>query len=246
VLRETGDDPILVVHSRARGYRPDLPQTSADALLSVAGDVGGLASHSPLLQRLIEVLQADGLSHEMVDGRAATAGYEVGNIPQSLYLQASRNKLFSAIWLSPQTRASYAQQDDQRQESLRFRALGIASSEQDLGEFVRQHRDAAATSSVPDDLRAAIRRYQGSSDVVTLARIRELWPDYRWQRVIDRDSRQSFLAVFDKNKELELLANLNPRQQDAVIHFDAHGPGSGAIKQFLNTRAALLEFGEMQ
>jgi hypothetical protein len=246
VLREAGDDPLLVVHSRARGYRPDLPQTSADALLSVVGDVGGLVSQSPLLQRLVEVLQADGLSHELVDGRAATAGYEVGNIPQSLYLQATRNKLFSAIWLSPQARASYAQQDDQRQESLRFRALGIASTEQDLGEFVRQHRDATTKASLPGDLRAAIRRYQNRSDVVTLARIREHWPGYRWQRVIDRDSRQSFLAVFGKNNALALLANLNPRQQDAVIQIDAHGADGSAIKQFLNTRAALLEFGEMR
>ena len=245
VLREAGETPMLVVHSRARGYRPELPQTAADALLSVVGEVGGTALSSPLIRRLVEVFEADGMSYELVDGRAATAGYEVGNIPQSLYLQATRNKLFGAVWLSPQARSSYRQQDDVRQEALRFNSLGLATTERDLGVFVAAQRDTALAPVLPDELRAAIRRYQESGDVVTLARIRAQWPGYRWERVIDRDTRQSFLAVFDGGERLRLLANLNPRQRDRVVQLAAGPADDAAVRRFVETRAALLELGAL-
>lgn len=242
LVREAGDEPLLVIHSRARGNRPDLPQTPADALLSVVGDVGSSSLASSLVDRLVEVIEQDGLSYELVDGRAATAGYEVENIPQSLYLQATRNKLFSAIWLSPQARMAYRQQDAVRQEVLRFNALAIETTELDLGVFVGQSRAAATGLPLPVGLREAIQHYQTRGDIVTLARIRSQWPNYRWKRVIDRDSRQSFLAFFDRATGLRLVANLNPRHHDAVVRIDPGAPDVAMVSRFVETRSALLEF----
>ena len=246
LVREAGDEPMLVIHSRARGYRPNLPQTPADALLSVVGDIGGSSLSSPLVRRLVEVLEQDGLSYELVDGRAATAGYEVDNIPQSMYLQATRNKLFGAIWLSPQARMSFRQQDGVRQEALRFNSLGVDTRERDLGSFVGQQPGGNPAVTLPDGLVDAIRSYQNTGDIVTLARLREQWPDYRWERVIDRDSRQSFLALFDPGEQLRLVANLNPRQRDAVIRVDAQTVDGAVISRFVETRSALLELGVTQ
>jgi hypothetical protein len=241
VLRETGDDPMLVVHSRARGYRPDLPQLPADALLSVVGDTEISPTSWPMLSGLTRVLEDDGLTYQMVNGSRATAGYEVDNIPQSLYLPATRNKLFTALWLSPDARMSYRQQDGTRQESLRFRSLGVETIEYDLGSFVAQHRPVLPISAVPDSMRNTVKRYQRNSDVVTLARLREEWPEFRWKRVIDLDSRQSFLVILNQRSEVVLVANLNPRQFDTVVEVDIESARTASIRRFIDTRSALLE-----
>jgi hypothetical protein len=246
LLREAGDAPLLVIHSRARAYRADLPQTPADVLLSVVGDVSGASLSSPLLRRLVDVLQADGMHYEMVDGRATTAGYEVANIPQSLYLPASRNKLFCALWLSPQARMSYRQQDEERQEALRFNALGMPTREQDLASFVGGKNPLITDLPLPESLRDAVQSYQHNEDVVTLARLLKEWPDHHWQRIIDRDSRQSFLVLLDPRERLQLIANLNPRQPERVIRFDPHVSEFVQVRHFVESRAALLEFQRME
>ncbi len=243
VLREAGDHPMLVIHSRARGYRPDLPQKQADALLSIAGDVGDSPLSSPLIQRLVTVLAEDRFSYELVDGSRSTAGYEVDNITQSRYLPAAYNKLFSAIWLSPQARTGYRQQDSVRQEALRFSSLGIETTEHDLGSFVVTKRSISPAEPLPGGLRDAIQRYQRTSDIVTLARIRDHWPAYYLERVIDRDSRQSFLALSDQLGRLQLVANLNPRGREQIISVSSEKPELASIRRFIETRSALLEFG---
>ncbi len=245
VLRESGDSPMLVIHSRARGYRPDLPQTPADALLSVTGDVGDSPLSSALIRQLLAVLEEDGLSYELVDGRRSTAGYEVDNIPQGQYLPATRNKLFSAIWLSPQARMSYRQQDSVRQEALRFSSLGVETTEHDLGDFVVRTGPVHPSETIPAGLRDAIQRYQSNADIVTLARIRSQWPGYRLERVIDRDSRQSFLALFDARERLQLVANLNPRRRETVVRVRPQKLDLASVRRFVETRSALLEFGNL-
>ena len=243
VLRESGDDPMLVIHSRARGYRPELPQLPIDALLSVVGEVGSSSLSHPLIQGLVGMLEADGFSYGFVDGRPATAGYEVGGIAQSLYLNATQNKLFSAIWLSPEARLNFRQQDLSRQENARFRSLDITTSERDLGAFIVQESSIGRSAALPPLLRETIQRYQVSGDIVTLARLDSSWPGYRWERVIDRDSRQSFLTVFDRQARLMLVANLNPNRLDAAVRTSRERPDRMTIARFIETRSALLEFG---
>lgn len=246
VLREYGETPLLVIHSRARGYRPDLPQTPADALLSVVGDVDSAVGSPQLLNKLTNILKQDGLSYEMVDGRRATAGYEVDNIPQSLYLQAARNKLFTAIWLSPQARMSYRQQDAGRQEGLRFNSLGVGTTEHDLSLFVAGNHPGGGDTVVPVELIEALSRYQRTADVVTLARIRGQWPEYRWDRLIDRDSRQTFLVLRDAKQGLQLIANLNPRRRHTITRVSRLDPEPKSINRFVETRSAMLVFGDDQ
>jgi hypothetical protein len=137
---------------------------------------------------------------------------------------------------------SYRQQDDVRQEALRFNSLGVATTERDLGVFVSRERGKRPASPPPRDLLEAIQRYQDSGDVVTLARIRKHSPGHRWERVIDRDSRQSFLVLFDQHEQVQLVANLNPRRRDAAIRVGPDAADSRLIARFIETRSALLEF----
>jgi hypothetical protein len=191
----------------------------------------------------VRTLEQDGLSYAYVDGTPATAGYEVGDIPQSLYLDAVQNKQFCALWMSPEVRVSYRQQDEDRQENARFRALGIETIETDLVSMVATRAEAGLADGTPAGLRAAIGHYLDNADIVTLRRLQVEWSDYRWQRLIDRDSRQSFLAVYDLQDRLHLVVNLHPRRPEGVVMLRAVGAGE-TVRRFIDTRSAWLVAGE--
>lgn len=239
LVREAGDAPLLLVQSRARGYRSDAPTAAADALLAVAGEAEGGYPAAPLFQQLLRVLDEDGLSHAMVDGSPATAGYEVSDIPQARYPQVARNKLFALVWLSPDARVGYRQRDDAHQEAMRFAALGIATIEDDLPSLVMRHHGGYAAP--PAAMAAILHGYQDNGDVVSLARLHQQWPEYRWQRVLDRDSRQSFLVVSDARERLVMVANLNPRLRDVQVATGT--PNGDVVRGFVERRAALLHGG---
>jgi hypothetical protein len=241
LLREAGDEPVMIVHSRALGYRADAPRPQAQVLVSFAEGTFASAAGNPLGQALLATLDADDLSYQFVDGRPETAGYEVGNVPQSLYLNATRNKGFGVLWLTPEARSSYRQQTENRQEQARFSALGIETRDADLENYILHQDTADSRLQAPALLRESIGRYQSRADIVTLRKLQVQWPGYSWQRLIDRNTRQSFLAVFDTRQQLCLVANLHPRQFDRVISVTAGDMDPSRIREFIDSRAGLLE-----
>lgn len=242
LLREAGDEPVLIVHSRAMGYRLDTPPPEGQVLVSFAEGSFAGTNDNPLERALLETMEADDLTYRFVDGRRETAGYEVGNVPQSLYLDATRNKGFAVLWLTPEARSSYRQQSENRQEQLRFAALGIETREADLEKYILQRHVAASRTQVSAELRASIGHYQSVADVVTLRRLQVQWPDYAWQRVIDRNTHQSFLAVFNAQQQLCLVANLHPRQAERTFSVTAGAMDGLRIREFITSRSGLLEF----
>lgn len=242
LLREAGEAPMMIVHSRAMGYRADAPLSDAQVLVSFAeGSFPGQGENT-LGQGLLAALQADGLTYEHVDGRPETAGYEVGNVPQSLYLDATLNKGFGVLWLSPAVRTAYRQQSENRQELVRFTSLGITSREADMERFIQGHTRVSARQAVPAQLRHSLMHYQSLADIVTLRKLQLQWPEYSWQRLVDYNTRQSFLVVFDAQRQLCLVANLNPQQLDRVISVPADALDSTRIREFIDSRAGLLDF----
>ncbi len=243
VLRETGDEPMLVIHSRARGYRDDSLQSSADVILAAIGDELQEPRAVPLISNLLALLEDDGLVYRFVDGSAETAGYEVGGVPQSMYIFAGRNKGFCVLWLSPQARAGYRQRTEDRQEAVHFASLGIETLQTDLASYIAKLETTATSKAVPEQLRKAIARYLRLEDVVTLRRLQREWTHHRWQRVIDRDSKQSFLLVFDDEHRLQLAVNLNPRHFDSLLATEVSKPNLAQLDRFVASRIAWLEFG---
>ena len=242
LLREAGDAPVMIVHSRAMGYRADAPLPQAQVLVSFAEGTFASIADNQLGQTLLATLDADDLSYQYVDGRPETAGYEVGNVPQSLYLDATRNKGFAVLWLTPEARASYRQQSENRQEQMRFAALGIETRDTDLENYILQQDTSDNRKQLPVALRESIGRYQSLADIVTLRKLQVEWPDYAWERVIDRNTHQSFLAVFDTQQQLCLVANLHPRHGNQVITVTAEDMAASRIREFIVSRAGLLEF----
>lgn len=240
-LRESGDRPMLIIHSRARGYRESMDEAGADVFL--AFDDGRLPGRGlpALAVPLLDALASAGASYRFVDGSVQTVGYEVGVTAQSLYLQAARNKSFCVLWASPETRAAYRQQQGNVQEALRFAALRIATEEADLYGVLKRYAKGAPREPLDEGFVEGLHRYTRTEDIVSLHRLQTQWKRWRLLRVIDRDSRQSFLVVLDAEERLLGVMNLHPLHAQRIQKMPAGDFARGDVERFIRTRAARLE-----
>lgn len=240
LLREGGDTPLMVVQSRAFARRPDLPTSTADMLVALRDGVKDEKHGSPLADGLFAVLKQDALDFKLVDGSFDTAGYEVGNIPQSLSLDTTRNKEFAVLWGSPQARSSYRQQGDRRQELAQFTALGISTEESELASFLAE-RSFINIATLPGELVYQINRYVADQNIVTLRDLQKRWSGFDYRRLVDRDSQQSFLVVMQGGR-VGYVANLAPRLADQGVILETQKPDRESLQGFVNSRIGHLEF----
>lgn len=243
LLRESGPEPLLVVQSRAFGYRPEQPPIDADILLAFGAGEEDPRLLKPLGGGLWERLERDGLQLRLVDGAPETAGYEVGSNAQFQQLQTTENKDFVLLWLAPLARAGYRQQSENRLQAAQFDALGIPSREADLSRELRQRPPSTPPLPAPAGLTAVVAHYQRSQDIVALQNLLRRWPHLRWERIIDLNSRQAFLWVGDDADRPLLVANLAPRDGARRFQWPETGDPRETIDAFIDTRSGWLEFG---
>lgn len=237
ILREAGDEPMLMVQSRAFGARPTGPVADADALLAASDGATTRGGLSPLGQQVLAALEIDRLKVQLADGSAETMGYQASTVPQVGYLAQSRNKELLLVWLSPLARPLYRQQADNRVQESHFRAVGIATVAGDLYERLRQARPGGA--AVATELRRAVERYIADQDVVILHEITTRWPRVRFTRLIDESTQQAFLLI-EAAGAAPLVARLSgPVEKGAV----AAALTAAAVGEYAGSRATWLEVG---
>lgn len=241
VLREMAETPMMVIQSRALAARPEERVQQSDVLVAVSDGSYSPTQFNALGAELLDLLQADGFNPRLVDGSPETAGYEVGQIAQTRYLNASRNKTLGILWVSPLARYGYRQQTENRLQELQFNALEIPTRAVDLYQFLTNEARFGAAGEPQRELRDMVDRYVATHDIVTLQRLLTQWPEYRMLRLIDVDSRQGFLLVFDRQDHLVLASNLAPFQPDKVIQANIP-PDSEDVDRFIASRAGKLIF----
>jgi gamma-polyglutamate biosynthesis protein CapC len=101
VMREMNSKPMLVIQTRAFHRNEKKLSPKADVLLAFDKGQASQRRLSPLGKRLFELLTHDGLNIQFVSGEPTTAGYEVSDLPQAFYLDATQNKELVLLWLSP-------------------------------------------------------------------------------------------------------------------------------------------------
>ncbi len=242
ILRELKDAPLVLIQSRAYGYRQNSPSPNADVLVAIRDGEKNPDKVTPRVSNLLQVLSDDQLKVKLVDGSIETAGYEIGTNPQAMSLNASVNKEFVMLWGSPQARSSFRQQSEKRQESIHFIALGMPSKETDLNHDILQHQ-SSPSQQLPKGLVSTVENYLRDQNIVSLRALQTRWPGYRYERLIDRDSQQSFLAVFN-DQRIALVANLAPRNIKQSITLTNNPEKPTPIRHFIDSRAALLRFGD--
>ncbi len=241
ILREAGKKSMLAIQIRAFAHSAE--GTMADVLLAFDKGLSNKAELSKLGKNLFATIQAEGLSIEFVHGQAQTVGYEVGSLPQSLYLSATRNKEFAIVWLSPTTRKYYRQQTENKLQQSQFNALNIASVNEpiDLYEYIRTRSTGGSISKA---FRARLKEYIETQDILILQDLVNTWPQYRLEHLIEVNSKQAFLVVYAGEK-LSLIANLFPRAPDKHYHLSAND-AKVTVTLFITNRAGWLEMVPME
>ncbi len=240
MIRENEEKPLMIVQCRALGVKPDVPLPDADVLLSLRSGVKLFSARTPLTHGLIESLEKDGLVVKMVDGSRATAGYEVGRIPQAMYLDHSLNKEFAIIWLSPVLRAHYRQQTANTIHENQFRSLGIDSVEADIFSIISAVKNYG--TGLSPGYKRKMQAYIETHDIVLLDNIMHEWPGLKYRRVIDFNSKQSFLCVFQNQETLAAVINLFPRQIDSILRLNPSQVDQNKISDYVNGRISWLEW----
>jgi len=241
-LREAGSEPQVVVQSRAFGPRPNRPMPDADILFMTSEGQASQERMSLLAQRVIQTLKEDGLHVQAIDGSPDTAGFEAGGVAQALYLNQTRNKEFVVLWASPQARARYRWQTESALQAAQFRTLEIPSIVNDLHSHLTSLGTQSPSPAVPDGLRTLIARYATHRDTIALHALRQEWPQFRFARLLDQNSGQTFLLVSTSRSQLPAVANLTAHETTSAATVVSNDVDQDRIDHFISSRAWWLEF----
>ncbi len=240
VLRESAEFPLAIAACRAFAFKPERPASGADVFLA-GGEWPETPEQLTMLGRFLhEILTEDGLTVQFVDGSPATMGYEIGMQSIYQYLAQTSNKEIYALWLSPELRRFYRQESENRLELFQFESLGVPTTETHLAQWLRELRRLPVLP-LEEALRGQVELYLETRDVVRLYRL--LRTGIKFQRVVDRNSRQSFLAIFPRGgRGFPFIASLTPRSGDIhLLPGDINPRSAGDIvRRFIDTRAMWL------
>lgn len=241
-LREAGDEPLVILQSRAFGPRPNQATPTADVLFMTSEGHVSADRMTPLGQRLFQVLEKDGLRVQPIEGRLETAGFETGGIPQALYLSQTRNKEFVVLWLSPHARSRYSWQIESQMEEEQFRAVGIPSFEADLYRHLAARPAQHDSPVLPDELRRLIGQYVSYRDVLALHALHQHWRQFHFERLLDQNSGQTFLLISGARNQFPVVVNLRTETADATENMVSESLDAKRIEHFIAARARWLEF----
>ncbi len=241
LLRENSNLPMMTLQIRALSIRDEIPLPPADIVLALDTGNVGKNYESTLTKLLINRMEKNGLTILPVDGRVETAGYEVGFVPQSLYIPATQNKQFGIMWLSPLLRSGYRLRDQVKFEMSVFNALGISTFTGDAYKYITSKSLPQKQGVIDNEFKKDLKHYLVNQDMVVLENLKNNYKNYQFERVVDITSGQSFLFVYSSTNELLMLANLFPRQFEKTYATTVDKFDRKNFNEFLGERAIWIE-----
>lgn len=239
IMREQGNSELLAVQCRALDQKLGEKLPDADILVSFDDAANQDGSFTALQKQLINTLKKDNWSLRYVDGSVETSGYQVGGTPQAKYIQASENKNFALLWVSPLVRSSFKQQRNDDGLSKQFLSLGIVTVEDDVSQLI-YNSAKGAIATVSDSMISDLDDYQETLDIVLLTKLKAA--DKSIIRVIDKHTKQTFLLLHNKRSQLVLLGNLNPLKLQSQQNFKLDELDRKKIREYIDTRTSKLVF----
>ena len=251
LLRETRTAPLAVVQVRAFGHKPGAVLPEGDALISFQDGSASDDELSQLSEGLMKTFEDDRLDVRFVDGSPETTGYEAHSSAQARYLTHTVNKELAALWLSPYTRVGYRQESDSEREEAQFLVLGVSTVRNPLD---RQLLAAESFAELPEQMRGILLRilskYQVTKDVNVLRGLETRLPDLVVTRVIDPQSRKSFLVLRREGRILPLVGRIALHRSSFLSSQRHFRPDEGEsltaehVRRFVESTSAFLEWGE--
>lgn len=210
-LRTRAERPALLLHVRGKGVAPELYEDLGGAP-SEALVVADRQPPGPLARAVHAALDDYGIEHVDAYSAADAASLGVDSSLQARVAQPFPQAEFVALRLSPSTRAAFRRSTSNRVELMHFQALDIPSQDIPLRDYLAG-RGLRGGAPVPPELAGALADYQLRPDIVALERARRAVPGYRFLRIADPRSVQTFLVVQGPEGRLGGVWNLNPLRQ---------------------------------
>ncbi len=230
LLREQPTRAMVI--SQARAIRAPV---GPDVVLAIDDGLPRLSALPPLIQRMVERMQEDGLTVEPVDGSFETAGYELGILLQSSATKHSQNKQVISLWLSPSVRRKFREPERQTLLQAQFDAVEIPTVDAELGAYLRDLRAGPAREPLDESFRMAVQSYLANCDVIRLWNLRQRWPSWQLLRLIDVASGQAFLLAAPDVSQIPVVFNLSGtvdgERQIVIERLDVE-----AVREFVHSR----------
>ncbi len=236
ILRQTENAPMLVMQLRAFSNEDNTPSAKTDILMAKLGTFN--EPSSVLTQPINDALKAYGLNVQYVTGSSDAQGYEVSWNAQARYSPFTQNKPFYVLWVSPKTRSSFLDQEDNRQQRAKFSTLGINTKEVDIARWANQ-------TQVSNDKQIKINfslleEFFITENIISLKRFLNENTQYQFQRLIDINTRQAYLAMSFPQGDLLALVNLQTHNGKNHILKGQDIPSLKRIQKFVDERARWL------
>jgi hypothetical protein len=238
VMREAKTQPKMAV--QCRGYAAPLGMVGPpEVMLAFQNGVRNEATLTPLGQKLVGSLKADGIRLQYVDGSPMAAGYEVSGVPQAQYAKKWTYKEFAIVWLSPTVREVFRPQEEQYPLQVQLEALNIPITRADLKTTLDGYLGSSRKTRLPSELKRVLDQYVATMDIVFLQQAMKEWPTLEFSGLYDRNSQQVLLLISEDRSSLPVVLNLQPRQTQVPVELADEGE---RIQSFLASRSPWLEW----
>ncbi|GGI88104.1 poly-gamma-glutamate biosynthesis protein PgsC/CapC [Legionella impletisoli] len=238
-LRETGDKPYMLIQSRAFGFHPKYPAPEEDVLLSFDDGATRPEQFSTFDKQLIRAIKQMGLTLKMVGGSKGTAGYEASGSYITRYFEQLKNKQLAIVWLSPIVKTHFRTPEDNLFHEAKFKAANIPTVNAALYSYLNSVK-RGNSDEVPETLKEEIKRYMTLQDILILQSMVKSWPEFQFKRLIDANSTQPYLLVFDDKHRLRIIAHLAAPDPSLSIRINANILPRRVVNEYIETRAAWL------
>lgn len=241
ITRETGEDPLMVLHCRGFQARTGGSAPGADIILALGDGTVARDHLSPLGRGVIRDLEASGLTVRLADGSRELAGYESFGASGAAILPLP-GKEFAIAWISPATRTLFGDQGENKLQESHFDSVEILTRSADLQQLLQAGGTHPAGRVVPSGVRQMLEVYLERQDVVALAGAVQQGADIRFERVIDRNSHQAFLLLWTEPGAWPEVLDLTPSPGGRHVTEVLANPGREGVERFIAHRAAWLRF----
>lgn len=237
IFRQKADQPQLIIQARAIQAPVD-----ADIVIATDDGVRDPSRLTPLKKKLLKNFDEENLRSTFVDGRANTAGYEIGILMQAAAVQVSANKEVISLWLSPSLRSKYREQTADDSLSSQFHACGLPTRHCSLWEGINESHDLPPDSQptqIPRELRSHLERYVQHFDIIELHSIVQHYPEWQFVRILDTESAQAYLLISNNDKQPPAIMNLT-----GSFNQQTYNPlrlSRETVSQFIRSQALWLE-----
>jgi hypothetical protein len=237
VLRESGSQPMVVVHVRAFGAPID-----ADVVVATFDPEAPAPASSKLAVQIADCLRADGLRIRMADGSSDAAGYETGSAFVADSLRLTQNKSLVTLWLSPDLRMRYRAQIDDDLQAAQFQTLRIPTVQTSLVGYLTSFSVEAAPIRMPPETLSTIVKYLYTRDILLLRRLQVDCPETQWTRLFDTESGQAYLVGRQGIEQWPLVVSLAELPRGGPKPAVLHEIDSRQVRDFVANRATWIEW----